>query len=656
MSAEHEVWFQGGRLRVAYSKDDRVVLNSVTPMASLKNSKQFGRHWQCPPPDAAQVVDWADKEGRSVAPEVRQYADEAWIDQLSAHALSSAAELPEGETLPEVRGLATELLKSQEVVVAAAANHAEVSIPGRSSRHRALIVADEPGLGKTLVALSALRIKGREFQRSVIICPTSLTSNWQNEMTDHFEVEAFRPWSATGESPEPIPPEADTVVIGWDVLPYWVDDLKRWKPDAVVVDEGHYAKSGKQRKETTTTQKRDKDGKAERDEHGNVVMEEKTRMVGGSARATAALSLGAAVAKTGGLLMGLTGTPIVNRPVELEPLIEFVGIIDLFGGSAAFKNRFCDPKPIPGPHHKMDYSGASNLLELHSRLASTGNYVRRTKELLVDGGALKPKYVDGVYIYDRTTRPNPWIIRGSEEEMADYRAAETDLEGFLAERAREIAASSGGYLNSEKVRKKVAGETVRHLQKIATLRKLSAQVKVKHILAKVNEIVERGERIVIAAHHREIVDAYADSFSGLKIQGDMGPKEIEHAKFLFNTTPQERHPVMVLSVEAGKTGHTLCKQTLNDVGPSCAFMVFAEQVWTPGDETQAQDRIWRIGQEREVRIVNALLADSIDMPMYGQRQRKSVVVNAAVDAISPEVRSDGVGALLWSMAQKGLAA
>lgn len=654
MSAEYDVWFHSGRLRVLHRKSDDVVLNRVVPMATLKTTKTFGRHWQCPPVDAAQVLAWADKEGRSVSPEVREYANTAWIDHLGAHALSSAVELPEGETPPEVVGLATELLKSQEVVVAAAANHSEVSIPGDSASHRALIVADEPGLGKTLVALSALRIVGQESYRAVIVCPTSLTSNWQNEMTDHFEIDAFRPWTATGESPEPIPPEADTVVIGWDVLPHWVDDLKRWKPDAVVVDEGHYAKSGKQRKEKVTTQKRDKNGKAKRDEHGNVMLEETTKMVGGSARATAALTLGAAVAKDSGLVMALTGTPIVNRPAELEPLIEFVGIIDLFGGATAFKDRFCDPKPIPGPGHKTDYSGASNLLELHSRLASTGNYVRRTKELLVTSGALKTKHVDGAYIYDRAAQPNPWIIRGSEQEMSEYRAAEVDLEGFLAERAREVAASAGASVNSEEVRKKVAGESVRHLQRIATLRKLAAQVKVKHVLAKVNELVQRGERVVIAAHHREIVDAYADSFSGLKIQGNMGPKEIEHAKHMFNTTPQDRHPVMVLSVEAGKTGHTLCKQTLNEVGPSCAYMVFAEQVWTPGDETQAQDRIWRIGQEREVRIVNALLADSIDMPMYAQRQRKAAVVNAAVDAIDPKVKAEGVGTLLWAMAQKGL--
>lgn len=647
-----QVRYSDGRLRVSYKAGLTPPLMTLVPMAQVATTQKAGKHWVCPLLDAEIVVEWADRHGYAVAEDVRDYAEGIWAQESSGRALATATELPRGELPTPVTGLTTTLLKPQEVVVKAT-SRAQVNLLGGKKPHRALIVADEPGLGKSIEALASLRITGQETVRAVIICPTSLTTNWQNEMTQHFAPDTFHPWVASGRTAQPIPKGIDAVVIGWDVLQDWVDELIRWKPDAVVADEGHYAKAGRQRKVEKVKVSRDASGAAHRDPEGNLILKEEIKAVAGSARSSAALDIGAAVARNGGLVMALTGTPLVNRPVELEPLIEFAGIIGLFGGSTSFKNRFCGPEPIKGTQ-KIDYNGSSNLLELNARLISTGNYVRRTKQLLIDAGMLSKKYVDGVYVYDYDSRPNPWMIHATTAEMADYKHAEEDLEGFLADRARQIARDNGYDLDSDRLRRRIASESLRHLQKIAVLRQLAAKAKAPHILDKVRSVVASGERVVIGAHHREIVDLYADAFTGLKIQGDMGPKEVEKVKHLFNTSTAAEHPVLVLSIEAGKTGHTLCKQALNGVGPSCGFMVFAEQVWTPGDETQAQDRIWRIGQEREVRIINALLEDTIDIAMFRQRARKRAVVNAAVDAIDPRIEKEGVGTLLWSLAQRGM--
>lgn len=646
------VRFSDGRLRVSFKAGLTPPLMALVPMARSATTQKEGKHWACPLLDAEIIVEWADRHGYTVADDVRDYAEGIWAQEASGISLATATALPPGETPTPVTGLVTALLKPQEVVVKAA-SRARVNLLGPAKPHRALIVADEPGLGKSIEALASLRITGQETSRAIIICPTSLTTNWQNEMAQHFAPDTFHPWVASGRTTQPVPADIDTVVIGWDVLQDWEEELIRWKPDAVAADEGHYAKAGRQRKIEKVKVSRDASGAPRRDPEGNLMMTEEIKAVAGSARSSAALNIGAAVARNGGLVMALTGTPLVNRPVELEPLIEFVGIIGLFGGSTAFKDRFCGPEPIKGTQ-KIDYNGSSNLLELNSRLISTGNYIRRTKQLLIDAGLLSKKYVDGVYIYDYDSRPNPWMIHATDEEMTDYRHAEEDLESFLAERAREIARNNGMDANSDRVRRRIAGESLRHLQKIAVLRQLAAQIKAPYVLNKVRQVVAGGERVVIAAHHRAIVDLYADAFTGLKIQGDMGPKEVEQVKHLFNTSTVEEHPVLVLSVEAGKTGHTLCKQALNGVGPSCGFMVFAEQVWTPGDETQAQDRIWRIGQEREVRIINALLDNTIDLAMFRQRLRKRAVVNAAVDAIDPRIEKEGVGTILWSLAQRGM--
>lgn len=345
------------------------------------------------------------------------------------------------------------------------------------------------------------------------------------------------------------------------------------------------------------------------------------------------------------MVLALTGTPIVNRPLELLPLLDALGVLHLFGGATAFKNRWCGPKKISigAGRTTTQYTGASNLLELNNRLVLSGHYIRRTKEHLVDKGVMQRKIVDGAYAYDRTATPMPWRIHMKPAEAAEYREAEGETKTFLQDRAKEIAHELGASWTSDRVRRKMAGESNKHLAKITELRQVAGLLKVPYILGVVDAAIDRGEKVVIAAHHKDVVSAYSDHYTGLRIRGEMGVKAIEEAKRLFNETPVDEHPVLVLSIEAGKTGHTLCKQTLHGVGKACALMMLAEQMWTPGDEAQVQDRIWRIGQDREVTITNALLAGTIDEQIYDQRAKKKRTIDAAIDAIPTDLgEKDGV--------------
>ncbi len=637
-------------LRAPFSPTDSRLDHQV-PLAEVRVSAAQGvktRYWSAPFPDAADVVAWAAQNRIPVDPAVDRYATGVWERDLEAAARFNAVR-PSTDERATVTGLTSTLLEQQQVAVLATSK-AWLMHPDGTKQHRGMLIADEPGLGKTIIALSALRAAPNESARAVVVCPTSLTKNWVAEMRQHFTSDTFTPWVAHGITPTDVPEGTDVVVIGWEILHAWVDTLKAWKPDAIVGDEGHYVKSGAQQTRSREVVARNTDGSLERDASGNVKMTKEKRVISGSARASAILKIGSDVARRHGLVVALTGTPIVNRPVELLALLEFVGVHHLLGGGNAYRMRYCGPKKksIGNGRETYDFSGSSHLLELNTRLAASGHYLRRTKQTLVDAGVLPPKYVDGAYCYDYTARPRPWRVDVAPADMARYREAEGEVVDFFSARAQEIAHTLRVDVRSDRVRKKMVGEGKSQLQRIAELRLLAAQIKVPLIIAKIESLIARGEKVVVAAHHREIVDQYAEAFTGLKIQGGMGVDKIEAAKALFNETPVNEHPVLVLSVEAGKTGHTLCKQALHGAGQSCALMVFAEQVWTPGDEAQAQDRIWRIGQDRTVHISNALLPGTIDEDIYAQRGRKRTVVNAAIDAVDPDATGTGekgIGAL-----------
>jgi len=604
---------------------------------------EHGRHyWTVPTMDAQAVLTWAESLALRIDNEVRAEAATRWTAELDAFMLSRSTEM---DAPPVITGLVTPLMKQQEVAVSVI------------ERFRTVLVADEPGLGKTLEALAAARIEGRESERAVVICPSSLTANWLSETISHFEFGSFTGYIAEGNTPSPIQPNIDIVIVGWAVVGQWAETLAAWKPDAVIIDEGHYGKSGVQRKKTTT-----KTAQIAPNVFGVV---EETKLVGGTARATGAGIVAKAVTHRkakDGMVVVLTGTPIVNAPVEMLALLEMMGVENLFGGPVMFKERYCGPTDTfigAGRGPKRDgyqrvYDGASNLSELNTRLRASGHYLRRTKEYMVKDGTMPPKFVDGVEYYDLEATREPWIITPHTGAMEEYRRVERETRAYFADATREIAQRLRDRPDSAKVATALRKDGAKHLKRIAALRVAAARVKLPTIVSRVHELVAAGERVVIAAHHRDVVDLYADQFSGIRIQGGMTRSEVERDKQLFNAGAIEAHPVIVVSIEAGKTGHTLCKQAIEGVGPACANMILAEQIWVDGDEIQMQDRIWRIGQDRPVHITNALLADSIDIPIYYRRQKKRLIALSAIDAEAPPSERDGDLNMVVDLARQGI--
>jgi SNF2 family DNA or RNA helicase len=134
--------------------------------------------------------------------------------------------------------------------------------------------------------------------------------------------------------------------------------------------------------------------------------------------------------------------------------------------------------------------------------------------------------------------------------------------------------------------------------------------------------IDDGKKVVIAAHHRDIVDELARKFGNLRIQGGMTVEEVEAQKKRFMTESVEKAPVIVLSIQAAKTGHTLT---------ASQDILFTELPWTPADLDQTVSRIHRIGQEGSVTATYMLTSGTIDQEIYNLIERKRGVVNAAVE-------------------------
>lgn len=321
----------------------------------------------------------------------------------------------------------------------------------------------------------------------------------------------------------------------------------------------------------------------------------------------------------------LTGTPITNRPAEYASQLEIIGRLDKFGGLWGFYRRYCDA--YRDKWGQWNLNGNSNLDELNDKLRSTC-YIRRTKDQVMTD---LPPVIH-----------SPLLVDGSPAVMKEYQKAQADIVQYLVDRAKEIAAELGTSVGAAVVATRMKAEANKHLMEISILRKIAAKAKMPIVHEWINDRIESGKKVVVAAHHREIVNEIANKFGGLKIQGGMDINAVELAKGKFQSLSVQDAPVIVLSIQAAKTGHTLT---------AAQDVLFVEFPWTPADVDQTYSRCHRIGQKGSVTSTYMMAAGTIDEDIYRLIEKKRRVVNQAIDGdFSDDISAaDIIGNLLGDL-------
>ncbi len=435
-----------------------------------------------------------------------------------------------------------------------------------ATRAKRSFIADEMGLGKTIQAIATLEHSSEkdDVYPAVIVCPPTLALNWKAEWNRWLPHRRVSVVSNRKDFPEPR--TYDVVVVGYSNIQHWEKQLTGH--NSYVFDESHYAK-------TPTAQ-----------------------------RTKSAIKMAKSAPKHG-IVLCLTGTPVTNRPAEYASQLDIIGKLKEFGGLWGFYRRYCNA--FQDRFGQWNISGHSHLDELNDRLRGTC-YIRRTKSQVLSE---LPPVVH-----------SPVLIEGTESGLKEYAKAERDIIKYITDRAREIALELGESPYSAAVVARIKAESNEHLVKLSVLRRLAAKAKMPVVEEWVKERIADGKKVVIAAHHRDIVDELAKKFGNLRIQGDMKVTDIEEQKHKFQTLPVEEAPVIVLSIQAAKTGHTLT---------AAQDIVFVELPWTPADLDQTYSRLHRIGQKGSVTATYLLTEGTIDEEIYSLIEKKRGVVNAAVE-------------------------
>lgn len=500
------------------------------------------------------------------------------------------------------------------------------------------ILADEPGLGKTLQACVAA------VPPVLVVCVAAMRTDWQREMA------RWRPDLSTTiitgrtEREQAVYTAAQVVIVNYDVLDAHGKALAKVGFETIVTDEAQAIKTLKQTK----------------------------RGYAGSARARAFVRLALTVPRR----FVLTATPVMNRTIELWPLLHVVdperwqsysdfgvsycagfletiyrkpfplrsgdrvrdqkgverevGWCDVSKGRLGLKTdvprrlefvSIHDVKPLPRKITAWNFKGSSNRAELHEELTSR-YMLRRGKDVL----DLPPK--------SRATK----LVTLQSDAARTYLEAEADFKRFVLDR--------GGVEALER------HERAEVVTRMTALRRLAAVGKVDYAARWCCEHAQATTRpLVVMAHHRDVTVALRAQLAAAEIDSPGGKRPLRVGAIVGGMGEQSRRrdkdafqagelDVLVCSISAAGVGLTLT---------AASEMLFVERSWRPMDLVQAEDRIWRIGQPNKCSILYLDAPGTIDDAMASMLVDKVATIAGVVDGLDlpeDEAQRHVLGSLL----------
>ncbi|MFT4280664.1 DEAD/DEAH box helicase [Microbacterium sp.] len=440
--------------------------------------------------------------------------------------------------------------------------------------HRSFLLADEPGLGKT--AESVLAASVADAYPLLAVVPNVVKMNWAREVERWTPQRRATVIHGDGDTVDAF---ADVFIVNYEVLDRHLSWLGSLGLRGMVVDEAHFIKN-------LTSQ-----------------------------RSQNVLALAGRIREQvrDPLMLALTGTPLINDVEDFDAIWRFLGWTN-------------GEKPGPELMAKLDATGLTPAdkafyPEARDAVISLGIVRRKKKDVAAD-------------LPDKLIADLP--VELDDEFGRSIRAAEQELGQRLAAKYRRIIEARGDTvvlddIDEDIVRLVAHGELEESkaagtgADNVFTMVRKIGQAKALLAADYAVQLQRSVGKVVFFAKHIDVMDAAEAHFAaaGLRtvsIRGDQSTPARQQAIDAFNGDPDVA--IAVCSLTAAGVG--LNMQAASNV-------VLAELSWTAAEQTQAIDRVHRIGQDEPVTAWRIIAAHTIDTKIAELIDSKQGLAQRALD-------------------------
>jgi len=448
--------------------------------------------------------------------------------------------------------------------------------------HRSFLLADEPGLGKTAQSVLAASV-ARAYPLLVVV-PNVVKMNWAREVERWTPQRRAAVIQGDGQDVDAF---ADVFIVNYEILDRHLSWLGEIGLRGMVVDEAHFIKNLS------------------------------------SQRSQNVLALASRIREQAAgshpLLMALTGTPLINDVEDFDAIWRFLGWTNGERPSAELADKL-DATGLT-PADKAFYG------EARDAVISMGIVRRKKKDVAAD-------------LPDKLIADLP--VQLDDEFGRGIRQAEAELGARMAAKYRRIIEARGdrglahGEIDEDIVRlvahseleeSKAAGTGG---DNVFTMVRKIGQAKALLAADYAAQLQRSVGKVVFFAKHVDVMDQAEAHFAAagirsVSLRGDQTAIARQQAVDAFNGDPEVG--IAVCSLTAAGVGVNL--QTASNV-------VLAELSWTAAEQTQAIDRVHRIGQDEPVTAWRIIAAHTLDTKIAELIDQKQGLAARALDGEAVE--------------------
>jgi superfamily II DNA or RNA helicase len=459
-------------------------------------------------------------------------------------------------------------------------HHQAQLVAAARAGHRTFLLADEPGLGKTAQAL--LAAQAVDAFPLLVVVPNVVKTNWAREAGIWTPARTATVIHGDGHE---IDGFADIVIVNYEVLDRHVGWIGDHGFRGMVVDEAHFIKNKS----------------SQRSQHVLQLSERIRQRVPRP------------------LLMALTGTPLINDIEDFRAIWQFLGWID-------------DKKPLAELRDKLE--------ETHLTPADPGFYPA-ARACVVDMGIVRRRKVDVASdIPARRVADLP--VELDDEAGRSIKAAERELARRLVERydtalATRTSGRTVDGIDHELVRRVATWEredtTTPSGENVFTMMRHIGQAKAGLAADYAAQLARSVGKVVFFAKHIDVMDTAEETFA---------KRGIRYASIRGDQTTKQRQAQIDAFVNDPDVAIVVCSLTAAGVGLNlqvASNMVLAELSWTDAEQTQAIDRVHRIGQDQPVTAWRIIAAQTIDARIAELIDSKAGLAARALDGSDEELTS-----------------
>jgi len=407
----------------------------------------------------------------------------------------------------------------------------------RSARGGGAILADEMGLGKTPQALCYMDYVK---YKTIVIAPANVIWKWKRECETWTSMSA----DVISTTKEPLT-DAQIHIMSYEIMTRRQEELWNAGYAQAVFDEAHRLSNPK------------------------------------SLRTKAAKAL----SKYTRHVLFLSGTPFLNRPSEMFPMLNMIDPI-CYPSYYKFLRRYTGAEWRNGLGWYFPPFSLTNKEELKERLQDV--MLRRTKREVLHELPGKSRVIVPVEI-----------------PLGDYRQARKEFTSWY--KTNKIAGTSS------------------ILAKMTAMRQVVGMAKVDAVVSLAKDILQGNEQVVIFCHHLSVVQSIKEALSDYRvgvIQGSVSAKDRSDICDMFQSGDMD----VIIMTLAGAEGIDLY---------SANNIIFAEREWVPAKEEQAEDRLNRIGQKNAVTCWYVTAKGTMD-------ERLALVVQSKRDVFGAVMKQDEI--------------